>query len=201
MKIVGVGCGPGMVTGMAARAIAGAAEIYGSRRAIELAAPHIRPGCPVHEIADYKALRSLPTGAVVLSTGDPMLSGLGYLEGEVIPGISSLQVAASRLRIPLARFSIVSAHGRDHRAAVAEVRREVEHGKTVFLLADPAFDILSLARELGSLHRELTITLCEDLGYPGERVESGTPEAPPLPAGVLYALVISPEKGPARGPD
>ncbi|HDS63810.1 MAG TPA: cobalt-precorrin-7 (C(5))-methyltransferase, partial [Methanofollis liminatans] len=84
MKIVGVGCGPGMITAAAAAAIAGAALIYGSDRAIDLARPYIREGTAVHEITDYKRLRSLPDDAVVLSTGDPMLAGLGYLGGEVV---------------------------------------------------------------------------------------------------------------------
>ena len=50
--------------------------------------------------------------AVVLSTGDPMLSGLGYLEGQVIPGISSMQVACARLKISQLRMVPVTLHGR-----------------------------------------------------------------------------------------
>ena len=112
MKIVGVGCGPGMLTAEAARTLRGAALIYGSVRAIALARDHIPPECEVHEIADYRSLRSLPGHAVVLSTGDPMLAGLGYLPGDVIPGISSLQVAFARLKIPLTRAAVVTAHGK-----------------------------------------------------------------------------------------
>jgi cobalt-precorrin-7 (C5)-methyltransferase len=92
MKIVGVGCGPGMLTADAIRVISGARLIYGSSRAIEIAREIIPDGCEVHEITSYRRLRELPEEAVVLSTGDPMLAGLGYLPGEVIPGISSLQV-------------------------------------------------------------------------------------------------------------
>ncbi|WP_243671176.1 hypothetical protein [Methanoculleus chikugoensis] len=88
MKIVGgVGCGPGMLTPEAATVIAGASLVYGSARAIALARDAIAPGSEVHEIEDYRSLRSLPAHAVVLSTGgDPMLAGLGYLPGEVVPG-------------------------------------------------------------------------------------------------------------------
>jgi len=49
MKIVGVGCGPGMLTAEAARVIADASLIYGSARAIALARDAISPGCEVHE--------------------------------------------------------------------------------------------------------------------------------------------------------
>ena len=87
--VVGVGCGPGMLTERAIAIIRDAELIYGSKSAIERAAPHICSGCVVRTITDYKALRKLPENAVVLSTGDPMLAGLGYLGGEVISGISS----------------------------------------------------------------------------------------------------------------
>lgn len=41
MKIVGVGCGPGMLTEEAISAIESADLIYGSERALELASAHI----------------------------------------------------------------------------------------------------------------------------------------------------------------
>ncbi|SNQ59038.1 SAM-dependent methyltransferase [Candidatus Methanoperedens nitratireducens] len=74
MKIVGVGAGPDLLTQEAISAIGNATLIFGSRRAIELAKEHIK--CEAHEITDY-SLSSLPQDAVVLATGDPMLSGLG----------------------------------------------------------------------------------------------------------------------------
>ena len=50
MKIVGVGCGPGMLTPEALRVIIEADEVHGSARAIALATHALRPGCPVFEI-------------------------------------------------------------------------------------------------------------------------------------------------------
>lgn len=175
-----------MLTPEAARAIRGASLIYGSARAIELARDAIPPGCEVHEITDYRGLRSLPAHAVVLSTGDPMLAGLGYLPGEVVPGISSLQVAFARLKVPLARAAVVSAHGKDHARAVADAREEVMRGKVVFLIADPAFDVGALA---AALPPETRLAVCEDLGYPAERVAVGTGAEPPAPRGDLFVVV------------
>ena len=86
MIIVGVGAGPQMLTAQAAQAVAQARLIYGSERAIDLVREHINPDCIVRVIEDYKKLHDLAEDAVVLSTGDPMLSGLGYLKGRVIPG-------------------------------------------------------------------------------------------------------------------
>ena len=112
MKIIGVGCGPGLLTEQAIKELKRARFAYGSERAIGLARPYLPGNCTVRSIDDYKKLPALPDDAVILSTGDPMLAGLGYIRGEVIPGISSLQVAAARLHIPLSRIAVVVAHGR-----------------------------------------------------------------------------------------
>ena len=186
MKIVGVGCGPGMMTAKAARVIAGASLIYGSARAITLARETITPGCEVHEIADYRSLRSLPDHTVVLSTGDPMLAGLGYLPGEVVPGISSLQVTFARLKVPLTKAVVISAHGKDHVTAVATTREEIVRGRVVFLIADPAFSVDALA---AALPPETRLAVCEDLGYPAERIAVGTAAEPPVPRGDLFVVV------------
>jgi cobalt-precorrin-7 (C5)-methyltransferase len=187
MKIVGVGCGPGMLTEAAIAAIRKAALICGSGRAIALARPYIRPECEVQEIEDYKHLRELPDEAVVLSTGDPMLAGLGsLLPGEIVPGISSMQVAFARLRIPLSRSAVVSAHGRDHARAVNEAKDEIIRGKVAFIIADPSFSVTDLAAGLPPACR---IAVCEDLGYPEERIAVGTAAEPPQVLGKLFVVV------------
>lgn len=190
MKIVGVGCGPGMLTEEAILRIAEAKTIYGSDRAIEIARPHIGKGCEVKTIDDFKALHQLPQDVVVLSTGDPMLAGLGYLSGDVTPGVSSLQVAAARLHIPLSRISVVVAHGRGHEKGMQETLEEVQRGKMVYLLADPKFDVHELYRRLETLPGPLRIAVCENLGYPEERITSGELASPPVPEADLYSLVI-----------
>ena len=101
-----------MLTEEAIRAIEGSRLIYGSTRAIEIASPFISPSAEVNVIRDYKALADLLEEAVVLSTGDPLLSGLGFLGGEIIPGISSMQVACARLRLSLLKVVPITVHGR-----------------------------------------------------------------------------------------
>lgn len=189
MRIVGVGCGPGLLTERAAAIIRDALEVWGSPRALDLAAAAIRPGCPQHAIEDYRVLRKLGPGAVVLSTGDPMLSGLGYLPGEVEPGISSLQLALARLRIPWTRVAVVTAHGRDHDEAIAASAGEVARDRVVFLIADPEFSVPALAARLASLGDAVRIAVCEDLGYPEERVAIGPVTAPPAPASPLFVVL------------
>jgi cobalt-precorrin-7 (C5)-methyltransferase len=192
MKIVGVGCGPGMLTEEAIAAIAGATLIYGSSRAIDLARKHIRPGTGVHPIPDYKALHTLPKEAVVLSTGDPMLAGLGYLGGEVIPGVSSLQVAAARLHLPLARVSVVDAHGRERLKPMDEAGEELRRGKIVFLLADPGLDLEDVQKALTGFSCRVKVYLCLDLGYPGETVRELLPGELTGTVPGLYSLVLEP---------
>lgn len=186
MKVVGTGCGPGMLTKEAIAALQTATLVYGSDRALDLVRAHLSEGCETHLIADYRRLRDLPDHAVVLSTGDPMLAGLGYLPGEVIPGISSLQVAFARLKIPIVRGAAVSAHAKDHGAAIAQAREEVQRGRVVFLIADPAFDLSALA---AALPPECRLAVCEDLGYPAERIALGTAAEPPEVQGGLFVVV------------
>jgi cobalt-precorrin-7 (C5)-methyltransferase len=190
MKIVGTGCGPGMLTEEAIRAIRGARKIYGSGRAIAMVREYVGKDCIPEVIGDYRNLGSLPDDSVVLSTGDPMLAGLGNLDGEVIPGISSLQVTAARLHVPLARISVVLAHGRDHGAAVSETIAELSRGKIVFLVADPGLNVPGLAGSLVLGYRDTKIALCEDLGYPEEQIRIGSCRDPPVPGSSLFSLLI-----------
>jgi cobalt-precorrin-7 (C5)-methyltransferase len=190
MKIIGVGCGPGLLTEMAIRELKKARFAYGSDRAIELARTFLPKNCTVRSIDDYKKLPTLPDNVVILSTGDPMLAGLGYLKGEVIPGISSLQIAVARLHIPLSRVVVVVAHGHGHEQGMQDTVDEVKRGKIVFLLADPKFSVTDLYSRLAALPPPLQVAVCENLAYPDERIIVGDIANLPQPESDLYSLVI-----------
>ena len=190
MKIVGVGCGPGMLTEEAIHTIGGADLIYGSERAIELASAHIKNECDVREIENYKSLRTLPDNAVVLSTGDPMLAGLGYLDGEIISGISSYQYACAKLKIPMTKTTIVNAHAKDHEKAIEEIRFDILRGKIVFVIADPEFSIEELAGRFLIESPDCSIAVCERLGYPDEIISKGDVKNPPSPRTGLFVLFV-----------
>jgi cobalt-precorrin-7 (C5)-methyltransferase len=191
MKIVGVGCGPNLLTGQAEMAIKSATLIVGSERAITLVQNSIPHGCEVRTIEDYRALRSLPDEAVLLSTGDPMLSGLGYLPGEVIPGISSVQLGAARLHIPLINLLVLTAHGRGHDETMQAVCDEVKRNRTLCLITDPVFNIENLATML-SLYPDYRLVICQDIGYPGEKIIKGTVGTPPHVTSGMYILFLLP---------
>jgi len=190
MKIIGVGCGPGLMTDQAVQELKKARSAYGSDRAIELARAYLPEHCTVRSIDDYRKLADLPEDAVVLSTGDPMLAGLGYLRGTVIPGISSLQVAAARLHIPLARVAVVVAHGHGHEQGIRDTIDEVKRGKIVFLLADPRFRVADLYSRLAAISPTLQVAVLENLAYPTERIVVGDVSSCPRPESGLYSLVI-----------
>lgn len=187
MIIVGVGIGPGMMTQEAGKAIARAGLIYGSKRSIDLARQYIRPDCLVQEIKDYKKLSSLPEDAVVLSTGDPMLSGLGYLPGRVIPGISSLQVACARLKISELNVVPVTVHGR--RMNPETVASELSRDKSVFLLTDESTDLEGLCRLLEERGLKKSVVALTDLGYPQEKIVRGSTASPPRAPGLSCVLI------------
>ncbi len=191
MKIVGVGCGPDLLTSQADEVIRSATLIVGSERAISLVEKNIPVGCDVRIIEDYKALRSLPDEAVLLSTGDPMLSGLGYLPGEVIPGISSVQLGAARLHTPLTNLLVLTAHGRGHDEAMRTTYDEVKRGRSVCLITDPSFEIKNLAKILHPFP-EYRMVICQDIGYPDEKIFEGTVNSPPNATSGMYILFLLP---------
>jgi cobalt-precorrin-7 (C5)-methyltransferase len=187
MIVVGVGAGPGLITEQAAAEIKNATLIYGSRRSIDLAKDHISQSCKVSVINDYKMLRSLPERAVVLSTGDPMLSGLGTFGLKVIPGISSLQVACARLQVSQLRVVPLTFHGR--RIEPSAVEDELRRGRCVFLLIDESTDLKGLCKLLHDGGMNAGVVVLTNLGYPEETIEKGDLTSPP-DHGALSCVMI-----------
>jgi cobalt-precorrin-7 (C5)-methyltransferase len=190
MKIVGVGAGPDLLTKEAISAIENAQVIFGSKRALELAKEYIK--CKANILTDY-TLKDLPGNAVVLSTGDPMLSGLGKYaktEDEIIPGISSLQLACARLRLDIEDISVITAHSRDIEVVKKRLLSELEDRKNVFLLPDSSFGALEVAEFLNDHGLLREIVVCQQLGYPDERIVIGTSEEPPSVETDMYCIVI-----------
>ena len=191
MIIVGVGIGPNMLTKEAIEAIQGASIVYGSRRAIELASEYIK--CEARKIKNYKTLHLLPKDAVVLSTGDPMFSGLGKFAGKgdtIISGISSIQIACARLGVNLSDLAVITAHGRDPAPAKEVLVQELKLGKNIFMLPDASFGTVEVAAVLRELGINAQIYTCEQLGYPDERISAGDVNTPPVFGSELYCIMV-----------
>lgn len=176
-----VGCGPGgpeYVTPAARAAVAGAAVVLGPKRLLPLfpesqsrhaALPaHVEPA--LQTIADARG-----RGCVaVLVSGDPGLFSLaralvrrfGSERCQVVPAVSSVQVAFARLGLDWSDARILSAHGRLPSESADELRRS-EKIAVLGGTSDAVNWVAELARRLAASH---SLFVCENLTLPDETV-------------------------------
>lgn len=120
----------------------------------------------------------------ILSTGDPGFSGVlntvlriskekGFdKEGiEVIPGISSLQLAAARNHIQWDNANVMTFHGRENIEDILEV---INNGKPTIAL--PSRKVKDMAQFLldNGADESRPVTVCERLSYDDERIVNST---------------------------
>lgn len=120
----------------------------------------------------------------ILSTGDPGFSGVlntvlrianekNFPEEkiEVIPGISSLQLAAARNHIQWDNANVMTFHGREN---IEDILKVINNGKTTIAL--PSKKIRDMAQFLldngVDEHREVVV--CERLSYDDEKIVRST---------------------------
>jgi cobalt-precorrin-7 (C5)-methyltransferase len=117
----------------------------------------------------------------ILSTGDPGFSGVlkpilrlrDDLDLEVVPGISSLQLAAARLQIPWDEVNLLTLHGKGNSEVILGF---LDNEKPTMVLPD--FRVEQLAQFLleNGVNPERRVAVCEKLSYPDERVFKGSLE-------------------------
>lgn len=182
INVVGVGPGgPDYLVPAARRAVEEARVLVGGERNLALFDTSGQETFVVKnnlaEMVQYLKKKKDHAKVAVLASGDPGLFGiLSYLrkhfgpeELKVIPGISSAQYACARLALPWQDAVLVSTHGRDLAALVAEVSR---HGKVV-ALAGPGEPPSRLARAIVEAGiKEKIIYICSELSYPQEEIRS-----------------------------
>ncbi len=140
LTIVGVGICKGHITERAKEIIKKADVVYGSKKAIELVKEYINGKIEVMRKFDQDEFYKIENSAknlnvVVLSTGDPMVSGLGTkIHGRVEPGISSVQIALAKLGVDLCDVVVVDAH------AKCDIDFELLKHRHLLILADRKFD-------------------------------------------------------------
>lgn len=187
-SVVIVGIGPGhsdYLLPAAIKAVEQADFLAGGPRALELFGylhkeTMVVDGNLGAVLEFIRAKRNLGRVAVLVS-GDPGFhSLLSYLskyftrdELEVIPGISSLQVAFSRLKVPWQNAGLMSLHGRP----LEDIGPLLGKYPVVGLLTDPRVAPAGLGETI--LEQGLTgskIYICENLSYPEEKITEYTPE-------------------------
>ena len=217
VALIGAGCGVGSLTKEAEERISGAGLLIGSGRLLsvfgELApdsaarAAEVRPE-RIKELLETSGEQA----AVVLYSGDSgFYSGASALlsllnedikiETTLLPGLSSVQVLASRLARPWQDWRLVSAHG-----AEADPLWEVTQGSPVCFLTAGAETVRQFCRiwtEAGLA--DLSVTVGEALGTAEEKIVLGTAAAfaerdfAPLNLLLAEAAPCSPWQGRAPG--
>lgn len=111
----------------------------------------------------------------VLASGDPLFFGIGrwlkqHFEQWGIsfyPAVSSIQAACHKLGLSLQDVQVVSLHGRP----LISLRRHLKQNQTLVILTDKHSYPEAIVQEcLTAGFTGFTLTICEDLGYPQERV-------------------------------
>lgn len=153
-------------------------------------------GSAERKISDFpaSALPSFPA-IVLLASGDPMFFGIGRRavrefgkdHVEIIPDLSSIQLAFSRIKEPWDDAFLMTLHGGPDPEKRRRLPYEItdipsllqEHDKIV-ILTDRENNPSKIARVLNSSlithYSSLIMYVCERLGYPDERIIEGTPE-------------------------
>lgn len=179
-----VGCDGSPLPQRAMDRLCAASLVAGGRRHLEAVRPpaHVRRlvmGDVAAALDQIDAAAAPDTAAagdvVVLASGDPGFFGIlralrdrGHAP-EVLPAVSSVAHAFARIGLPWDDVTVVSAHGRDPRAAINACRAMP---KTA-VLTSPACGPAELGEHLAGW--ELTLYVAERLGTPGERITRCTP--------------------------
>ena len=120
----------------------------------------------------------------ILSTGDPGFSGVlntvlrianekNFPEEkiEVIPGISSLQLAAARNHIQWDNANVMTFHGREN---IEDILKVINNGKTTIAL--PSKKVRDMAQFLldNGVDEHCEVVVCERLSYDDEKIVRST---------------------------
>lgn len=151
----------------------------------------------VDDVMDFMATTiALDSNAIIglIASGDPMFHGIGKrtldrfgpVIVEILPDLSAVQLASARTRLSWDNALLVSLHGGpnpEKRRKLPYERTDLPHllarHHTLFILTDRENNPALIAETLAASEtcRAMTITMhvCEQLGYPTERITSGTP--------------------------
>lgn len=120
----------------------------------------------------------------ILSTGDPGFSGVLNTvlriandknfpkeKIEIIPGISSLQLAAARNHIQWDNANVMTFHGREN---IEDILKVINNGKTTIAL--PSKKVRDMAQFLldNGVNENRQVVVCERLSYDDEKIVQST---------------------------
>lgn len=182
-KLYIVGIGPGSedyLTPAAKKAVESSDIVIGSKRALDLfktESQKIELNAENMKDMMKQAIILTGKGKVVslLSTGDPGFSGIlkpilelkPDVNIEVIPGVSSVQLCAAKLKIPWDEANLITMHGKGISKHILDV---IENGKPTIIL--PNFKPAEMANFLieNGVDEGRKAAICEKLSYEDERI-------------------------------
>ena len=182
LHIVGIGPGSKEYLTFKARKVVESSDILiGSMRALELFDDvnnekiEVKAGNmgEIFKLAVSKACQG--SSVALLSTGDPGFSGVlkpilklvDNIDIEVIPGISSVQLCASKLQIPWDDANIITMHGK---GISSEIITMLSNGKPTIILPNKTVgELTNFLLERG-IDPARDIAVCEKLSYPDEKI-------------------------------
>ncbi len=182
-KLYIVGIGPGSdeyLTVKAKNTVESSNMVIGSKRALDLFKTDIQKielNAKNMENMMKQAVQLVKEGKSVslLSTGDPGFSGIlkpilelkEDIDIEVIPGISSVQLCAAKLKIPWDDANLITLHGKGISEHILDI---IDNGKPTIIL--PNFKPAELADFLikNGVDGERKAAICERLSYDDEKV-------------------------------
>jgi cobalt-precorrin-7 (C5)-methyltransferase len=183
-----VGIGPGSKEYLTFKAISTVESsdiLIGSKRALELFsevdADKIELG--VHnmgEMLNYAVSKACEgKNVALLSTGDPGFSGVlkpilklaGNLEFDVVPGVSSVQICASKLKISWDEANIITMHGK---GISDELISLINNGKTTIILPNNTVEETTKYLLDKGVDPNRKVSICENISYPDEKIINTT---------------------------
>lgn len=204
MNIVGIGPGDRKyLTLLAIETIESSDVLVGSQRSLDLFKDVEAKFVPLkpRDIPQTvkEAVGYLEEGLKVsiLSTGDPGFSGMlktmqklsPETELEVIPGISSVQLASAKVQVPWDTANLITIHG--GKAPTEDLLEKIDTNNKNIIL--PNRHISELAEYLidHGFSPAHDITICEKLSYPDEQVVQVTlEEARHMDFGYMCVVII-----------
>ena len=182
LYLVGVGPGSEKYLTFEALNVVGSSDILiGSKRALKLfpdtKAEKIELNAKnMGEMLNLAVSKACEGRAVaLLSTGDPGFSGVlkpikklaGKLEFEVIPGISSIQICASKLQISWDEANIITMHGK---GISDELISLLSNGRTTIILPNNTIEeTVEYLLDQG-IDPNRRAAVCENLSYDNEKI-------------------------------
>ncbi|MFZ0442062.1 MAG: precorrin-6y C5,15-methyltransferase (decarboxylating) subunit CbiE [Methanobacterium sp.] len=185
-----VGIGPGSkeyLTFKAVSTVESCDILIGSKRALELFsevdADKIELGAHnMGEMLNYAVSKACEGRSVaLLSTGDPGFSGVlkpilkltGNLEFDVTPGVSSVQICASKLKIPWDEANIITMHGK---GISNELITLLDNGKPTIILPNTTVEGTTKYLLAKGIDPSRKVSVCENISYDNEKIVSTTLE-------------------------